>query len=237
MPNIEQGSGSKLHLEETEMDDSRRLSIVIRAPAESTDAIVKNVTQMLEDVLVGIIDEESRGRLLYDMALACNVDIRSDGAVLQRNPLNSADRVWMCVVDFPTYVIEGVQKHFVIPSIDGKSYDEIHNAKCTLKICKDNFNVKLSRCKPYALILGKQVKNVSAAIVVIKNAIKRFRQISEVPSLQSLTVTSSRTLNDHMPLFGVSNRSRAQFINNARKVAIPMWLVSDPNFRERVRRE
>ena len=48
----------------------------------------------------------------------------------------------------------------------------MHNLKCSVKLCGDNFNIKLGHCNPYAMINGRQKKNVVKAIEFIKKSIK-----------------------------------------------------------------
>ena len=116
--------------------------------------------------------EESQERFLYDMAVLYG-DISPNGTMQQRDPLNSHDCIWMCVLEIPSEVVGGQENLFMSPFVDGETCNKMYEVKCTLKICQDNFSTKLFRCQTYVLILGKQYKNVSQAFVIVNNAIKK----------------------------------------------------------------
>lgn len=239
IPTIEEECKSKILIggkESKDSDPSQNLRLKICTPEENHDLLFKKAIEKIENVLVELTGADlSRGRLLYDMALLCNTSTRPDGAVLQRSPLNSHERVWMRVIEFPFEFIQGEMKKLVLPTIDGRLHDEMHHAKCNLILCKDNFGFKLS-CEPYALILGKQAKGVSAAIGCVKSAIERYRR----PSLASLCVPLSlgtSELQSQSFRWEYHRTPKKSVSQCSRMLSIPSWLLSDPSFRERVQRK
>ena len=174
--------------------------------------------------------DEARGRLLYDIALSYSDDVRPDGIVFQRNPLNSFERVWMCLVDLPCEVNEGELKYLVTPFLDSDTFDQMHQANCNMKLCSDNFGVKLIRCRPYALIFGKQVKDTCSGLLVAKNALKRSKQ--NKMALACNPVPPSRWAN-----FSASNAVvvTKQGALKPRVITIPEWLFEDVSFQEEIR--
>jgi hypothetical protein len=217
-------------IDERELNGVHQVQLTI---CEETDqgSGIKCAIEMVENVLVRLLgSDESRGRLLYDLALSYSDDVRPEGVVFQRNPLNSLQRVWMCVVDLPCEVHEGELKYLVTPFLDGDTFDQMHQANCIMKICTENFGVKLIRCRPYALILGKQVKNMYSALLVTKNALKRYKQ--NKIGLACNPVPSSRWASS-----SVSNAVAAtkQGALKPRIITIPEWLFEDISFREEIR--
>jgi len=233
IPTIEEECKSKIFFGGKDSDPSQNLRLKICTPEENHDLFFKKAVEKIENVLVELIGaDQSRGRLLYDMALSYDTSKRPDGVVLQRSPLNSRERVWMCVIEFPFEFIQGEKKKLVLPSIDGRLHDEMHHAKCNLVLCKDNFGFELS-CEPYALVLGKQAKGVSAAIGCVKSAIERYNR----PSLASLCVPSSLGTSElQSPSFcwEFHRTPKKSVFPSSRRLSIPSWLLSDPSFRGRV---
>ncbi len=232
IPKIEEESKTKILIGQKDADRSLRLKIC--TVEENHDLFFKKAVEKIENVLIELIGaDQSRGRLLDDMALSCDTSKRPDGAVLQRSPLNSGERVWMYVIEFPFEFIKGEKKQLVLPSIDGKLHDEMHHAKCNLILCKENFGFKLS-CDPYAMVLGKQAKGVSAAVKCAKSAIERFK----IPSLESLCMKlpiGTKLEHQFQSIRSEFHPTRKKTaMPSSRRLSIPSWLLSDPTFRERV---
>lgn len=139
---------------------------------------ISKANDMIEDALVGLLgSQESKCKLLYDLTESYS-EVYSVGGVIQlRNPLNSCERVWASIVDLPVFINkDGEQKYLLPPFISKESENELHMLKCTVKICTDSFDIKLQHCHPYAMIMGRQKKNVGIAIQFIKRAIKNFQK-------------------------------------------------------------
>jgi len=226
--NIYQSTGCKILIEE-------RTSQVWLALCDhlGQGSGIKRATEILENKLVHLVgQEESRGRLLYDIAMSYADDVRPDGVVFQRNPLNSCERVWMCLVDFPAEVHDGVMKYIISPFVSGETYYQIHQANCTMKICRDSFGVKLFRCRHYALILGKQAKSVSAALVIAKNALKRFKQNKMYQTSYALLDNPVPSRWDGLP---DSKKVNKKVAPKPVIVAIPEWLMLDVSFQQQIK--
>ena len=158
-------------IDERELNGVRWVQLTICEEAEQGSGI-KCAIEKVENALVRLLgSDEARGRLLYDIALSYSDDVRPDGVVFQRNPLNSFERVWMCLVDLPCEVHEGELKYIVTHLLDGDTFDQMHQSNCTMKLCREYFGVKLIRCRPYALIFGKQSKDICSGLLVAKNAL------------------------------------------------------------------
>ena len=219
VPVIEQLTGCVLRLVETSTD----FNLVVHA-ANNASALIRGAIEIVENSLIQmiIVSEQSRGRFLYDMA-SCYSEMKPDGAVQQRNPFNSFEKVWMNLIDIPAQTVGEELKYSISPFIDGKINDDIHAAKCILNICRDNFGTQLLRCEPYILIVGKQAKNVSIATAAIKNAIKRHTQKS---------VEFIRNPSKNNEQFRCLPHTNSSF--KSRKFTLPSWLVSDEAFRQQI---
>jgi hypothetical protein len=117
-------------------------------------------------VLVSLIGAQAKCKLLYDLAESYS-ETCLHGVLQLRNPLNSSERVWASIVDVPN----GEHKYLLPPFLSKETELEMHNLKCSVKFCGDNFNIKLGHCNPYAMISGRQKKNVVKAIEFIKKSI------------------------------------------------------------------
>lgn len=231
IPIIYKTTGCKILIEERESNGKHQVGLTLHEQAEPCSG-TKKAIELVENTLVGLVgQEESRGRLLYDMALSYG-DVRPDGVVFQRNPLNSMERVWMCLIDLPCYMHEGEMKYLASPFADGETFEQMHKANCALKLCKESFGVKLVRCPPYAFIFGKQVNNVSSALVVGRNALKRFKQ-------NNMALISQASVNKPLPPSrwdGLldSNSVSKKVAPKQRIVAIPEWLILDVAFQQQI---
>ena len=194
--------------------------MVIHTNNEEDDG-AKNAIETVENTLVSVLGvEESRGRFLYDMARSFN-NMKYHGAVYQRNPLNSCERIWMTVVEIPSAFLQGNPSMSPFSSADFQ--ENMHRAKCTLIICRGN---DLLRCQPYVLVLGKQVKLVDRAVVATKQAMKQYMQTLAGKSLPS----NSNAKSPEIP------RSWApKSKSNPRKLIIPGWLLSDDLFLQQIK--
>jgi len=87
---------------------------------------IKCAIEMVVNALVRLLGSyEARGRLLYDVALSYSNDVRPEGVVFQRNPLNSFEQVWICIVDFPCEVHEWELKYLVTLLLDGNTSNQM----------------------------------------------------------------------------------------------------------------
>ncbi len=87
---------------------------------------IKCAIEMVVNALVRLLGSyEARGRLLYDVALSYSNDVRPEGVVFQRNPLNSFEQVWICIVDFPCEVHEWELKYLVTLLLDGDTSNQM----------------------------------------------------------------------------------------------------------------
>eukprot|EP00804_Cyclotella_cryptica_P008398 CCRYP_003925-RC/>CCRYP_003925-RC protein AED:0.03 eAED:0.03 QI:96/1/1/1/0.66/0.5/4/138/634 len=193
VPVIEQMTGCIVRIVETTTD----FSLVVRAP-NNVSSLIRGAIEIVENAMIQmvIVSEQSRGRFLYDMASYYG-EMKPDGAVQQRSPFNSTERVWMNVIDIPVQTVG----------------EEL----------RDNFGTKLLRCEPYILIIGKQAKNVSIATAAIKNAIKRHTQ-------KSAQVVPTSLINNER--LRCSPHTNSTF--KSRKLTLPLWLLSDEAFRQRI---
>jgi hypothetical protein len=92
-----------------------------------------------------------------------------------RNPMQSSERVWACIVEMPVSVDDEGHTKYVYASFASKDVnDELHKLKCILKVCNDNFGIRLARCKPYAVITGKQKGNVIKAFDYVAKLLKKY---------------------------------------------------------------
>merc|ERR1711862_961430 len=115
------------------------------------------------------------------------------------------------------------------PLVDGTTYNSIHEFNCSLKICRDSFGVKLCRCPPYAMIIGRQKQNVSNAILYLKNALKMFEQ-SQLVRPQEVILPPSRLVT----LLDSNAANNKKPPPKPRIITIPQWLVSDASFQRRI---
>ena len=193
----------------------------------------KKAVELVENCLVGTIGaEEARGRLLYDMALSCD-GARPDGALLQRNPLNSFEKVWMWLVDLPAEVHDGELKFSFAPFAKGAFVESLHGTSCTVKICRESFGVKLSFCRPYVMIFGSQVKSVSQAIVITKNALKQYKQLRVVQISQCMSKQAGLPSQIGGAMSSLNTMSKKA---NPKPIimTLPSWLVSTESFRYQI---
>ena len=147
-------------------------------PIVQNTSNMNKATYMLEDALFEYLGaEESKCRLLYDMTASYS-EVSQDGIIQMRNPLNSNERIWSHLINIPFTVSaeDGCRKYYLPPFISKVTDDKVHNLKCTIKICMDNFNVELCRCDPYAMIIGRQKCNVGIALKFVRKAILEYRK-------------------------------------------------------------
>jgi len=129
---------------------------------------LKMATSMIEDAFVKFLGaEESRCMLLYDLTKSYTKH-PVDGIIQMRNPLNSTELVWANIFDLSPY-----SKKCTITLVTNEVYEEMHRLGCTLKVCSESFGIKLLRCQPYAMIMGRQKRNVGEAIGFVKGGIKK----------------------------------------------------------------
>jgi len=210
-----------------------------------SDGSTRNAIELVENCLVKMIGrEECRGRLLYDIARSYGNIKYNGSAVSQRNPLNSSERIWMAVLDLPTKVIrDGRVKEVMRPFILNCFQDRIHQARCTLIVCQDNFGAKLLRCRPYILVLGKQAKQVDKAVALVRKTLNQFMQnyaidrANRYSSQDESSHLDNPTKVTHSPKSSASleiNYKRRYDHIAPRKVMIPSWLLSDPLYLKEV---
>jgi len=174
IPSIDEKAGCNIFVEERESEETVHIWLIFEAPVEP--GIWKIAIEMVENSLIRLLGkEEAHRRLLYDMALSYSRIVRPDGPVLQRNPLDLNERVWMYIVELPADVWEGGLQYFAPLFLDYRTQDSIHQADCTVELCRDSFSVTLERCQHYALVFGKTARTVSDAIIMTKNALKLFK--------------------------------------------------------------
>ena len=138
-------------------------------PAQNMDhrPELKIETSMIEDAFLKFLGaEESRCMLLYDLTKLYTKH-PVDGIIQMRNPLNSTELVWANVFDLSSY-----SKKCFITLVMNEVYDEMHRLGCTLKVCRKSFGIKLLRCQPYVMIMGRQKRNIGEAIGFVKEGIK-----------------------------------------------------------------
>lgn len=149
------------------------------------------------------------------MAL-CYGEVNADGAVQQRNPFNSDEKVWMNIIDIPSTVVGDEMKYNTSPYVNDKTYDDVHSANCSLCICKDNFGTPLLSCQPYVLIVGKQAKSADIATAALKNTVKRYNQkVPAAAEQPTRLIQQTPTTKRHVvvPPFKV------------RKLTVPSWFT------------
>lgn len=221
-------TGCVLCITEANSKNANQMTLSVHAPSSIASSSVRNAIEAVEDTLIKdvIASEPSRGRFLYDMALEYG-EVKPDGILQQRNPLNSSERVWMNVIDIPS-VISSL--------IDGKMNDNIHKAKSCLVVCKENFGNTLHRCQPYVLVTSKQAKNVAFATSAVNNAIKRHAQNNiDVPF--SSDWTPANVPSHHKPLALDTTRHADKPTIKSRKITIPSWFMSDEALRRDLQRK
>ncbi|KAL7548683.1 hypothetical protein ACHAWF_011957 [Thalassiosira exigua] len=254
--NIVETSGCDIAIEEMTFDNKKCICLKLNEQTERDERTErqhcsKKAIELVENCLVNIVGaEESRGRLLHDMALAYAESFRRHGIVLQRSPLDSVQRVWMGVVDLPTDV-EGDFKYTRTNRLDGKIYDMIHEVNCSVKLCQENFGIKLFRCQPYALVFGRRLEDVGQAMVIAKKALKEKNVQHTTAEIGTAAedIPVNKWLNEnllpHSQSTGLSDssaggkttryRSRPrQRDAKPRVVTIPLWLLSDANFQQQI---
>ena len=214
------------------MNRSNQLWLTVHGQTDQCKQVKKSI-ELVENCLVKYLGaEEARGRLLYDMALSYG-GARPDGAVLQRNPLNSCERVWMCVVELPAEIHDGELTYLIPYSIDGKTHDSIHQVNCTFKLCRDSFGVKLFSCRPYVMIMGKQAMNVSQAIVIAKNTLKMFKQNKMAQLVKDMYYLPPSQLGTLMNSNAANNKAPPK----PRTVSIIGWYISEVSFQSHIQDE
>ena len=198
-------------------DNDAKIAISISGSKSSQSHAI----EMVENVLVKVLGaEESKGRLLYDIARSFQ-NTKKDEAILEtRNPLNSSNRVWMALVELPKKMILNSSAGAIdtSPFVDSSFQGTIHNTRCTVLLGKHNFGTELVHCQPYVLILGKQANHVNNAVNLTKKAI-RLRQSSQEP----------HTLGLHETRY-LANKSNA----NTKKVMLPVWLLADASYQKEI---
>ena len=124
-------------------------------PGQKEPSITKAI-DMTEDALVCHLGtQESKCKLLYDLTESYS-QVWLDGVIQMRNPLDSSERVWPSLIVLPVFVNkEGDQKYLLQPFNSKYTDIELHKLKCTVKMCMDNFDIKLHHCDPYAMIFGR----------------------------------------------------------------------------------
>jgi len=130
---------------------------------------VRIATAMIEDAFLRFLGaEESRCMLLYDLTKS-RIPHSVDGIIQMRNPLNSMERVWANVVDLSPY-----NKECYALLVTKEVNEEMHRLRCTLKVCRESFGIKLLRCHPYVMITGRQKRNIGEAIDFVKRELKKY---------------------------------------------------------------
>jgi hypothetical protein len=87
------------------------------------------------------------------------------------------EHVWASIVSLPSFINKNLELKYLFPPLLFKETElEMHNLKCIVKYCGDNFDIKLEHCNPYAMIIGRQKNNVLKAIEFIKMSIKKCQQ-------------------------------------------------------------
>jgi len=123
---------------------------------------------MIENALLKFLGaDESRCKLLYDLALSYTQH-PVDGIIHMRNPLCSTERVWANIIDLSPY-----SKEWHTSLVKKEVNEEMHELRCTLKVCRENFGVKLVRCRPYVMIMGRQKTSTGAAIDFVKRVLMK----------------------------------------------------------------
>ena len=190
-------------------ENSAQIALLISGSKSSQSHAIEKVENILVKVLGA---EESKGRLLYDIARSFQNNKKDEAVLETRNPLNSSNRVWMALVELPEKMI--LNSSFNDSSFQGL----IHDTRCTVLLGKHNFGTKLVRCQPYVLILGKQSNHVNNAVNLTKKAI-RLRQSSQEP----------HTLGLHETRY-LANKSNA----NTKKMMLPVWLLADASYQKEI---
>lgn len=138
---------------------------------------ISKATDIIENALLGLLGaEESKSRLLYDPTESYS-EVTSHGVIQMRNPIQSFDSVWAGIIEIPVSPVDrdGNTKYVYVPFTCKDIDDEMHRFKCTLKVCTDSFGIALSRCKPYAIVIGKQKGSVEKAFEYVSKAVKKYR--------------------------------------------------------------
>ena len=141
-------------------------------PSPEPCSIVKAI-DIIEDALVGSIGAQaSKCRLIYEVTESYS-EVWLDGVLSMRDPLDSCQRIWASILDLPMYTndVDG-EKYFLHPFTSAETRIELHKLKCDVKVCADNFDIKLDHCEPYAMIMGRQKSNVGKAVDFAKKAMK-----------------------------------------------------------------
>ena len=201
-----------------------QLFVVMQSNNENDDR-AKIAIETIENSLVSVLCVEESGRFLYDVARSFkSTKKHHDGAVYQRNPLNSCECIWMSVVEIPSSLVEGMPS---MRSFNNAEFQEnMHRAKCTLIICRSNLNASLLRCWPYVLVMGKQEKHVDQAVALTEKAMKQATQtLAYKSSTSNANVKSSKNYHSMAP----------KSTYNPRKLMIPGWLLSDDLFLQQIK--
>jgi len=146
-------------------------------PSPNSECLPKlNIaTTMIENALLKVLGvDESRCKLLYDLTLSYTQH-PVDGIIHMRNPLSSAERVWANIIDLSPY-----SKLCHTSLVKKEVNEEMHKLWCTLKICRENFGVKLFRCRPYVMIMGRHKASTGAAIDFVKRVLKKHTRDTEI---------------------------------------------------------
>ena len=124
---------------------------------------------MIEDALLKFLGTEKfRCMLLYGLTKSYSRHL-FDSIIQMRNPLHSSEHVWANVVDLSPY-----NKECYTSLVTNEVNEEMHRLRCTLKVCRESFGIKLLRCYPYVMIMGLQKRNVGAAIDFVKRELKKY---------------------------------------------------------------
>jgi hypothetical protein len=132
---------------------------------------------MVEDSIIEFLnDENSNGRLLYELATTASGSINfdhirtSDGFVLQEKP----NRVWMKLLELPYAESNKGRKQFhgkfLLPR---QSQDEmIHGTDCVKRIYA--FKYEPNWCEPYILISGQRKEEVVIVAERVDDKLRTF---------------------------------------------------------------
>ena len=167
---------------------ARNLLVRTMPQCDSVCPNINKATDIIENDLLDLLGaEESKPRLLYDLTESYS-EVSHDGLIMMRNFMQSFERVWAGIVEIPISHVDenGNTKYSTCPFLCKETDDEMHKVGCTLKVCGDNFGIRLHRCKPYVIITGKQKGNVGKALEYVTKSLKKYHNSQQKKRVQNL---------------------------------------------------
>ena len=163
-------------------DDYGTLRVIIRS--DDGNRGLGRARGMVEETIIEFLnDENSKGRLLYDLATTASGSINfdhirtSDGFVLQEMP----KRVWMKLLELPYAESNGGRKQYHGKFLLNRHLQDemIHGTDCVKRIYA--FRDEPIWCEPYILISGQRKEDV--VIVAERVAYKLRTHAADKPYL------------------------------------------------------